>query len=99
MSERRNPTDSATERPLLPSDHAFVVQFQAGEGHGRVARAGRIEHLSSGQATHFALPEEMLSFARRVLAQLGTAEATRRGATIRQRLGRDRAQKKGEKRR
>ena len=46
----------------LPAQRAFVVQVhaQAEVAQGRLA--GRVEHVMSGQATHFASPEELLAF-------------------------------------
>ena len=58
----------ADESPLLPH-RAFVVQFRE---HADVARgqwAGRVEHVTSGQAAHFQSLEELLTFIARVLAQ------------------------------
>ena len=51
----------------LPAQRAFVVQVhaQAEVAQGRLA--GRVEHVVSGQATHFASPEELLAFIARVL--------------------------------
>jgi hypothetical protein len=52
----------------LPAQRAFVVQVhaQAEVAQGRLA--GRVEHVMSGQATHFASPEELLAFIARVLS-------------------------------
>jgi hypothetical protein len=58
---------SKLRRPSLPSDHAFVVQFRARSGRHRLASAGRVEHVRSGEAIHFASPDELLAFTRRVL--------------------------------
>jgi hypothetical protein len=48
---------------------AFVVHFRTNTniGHGQVA--GRVEHVVSGQNTHFDSLEELLTFITRVLAQ------------------------------
>src|SRR5262249_50735942 len=54
-------------RPSLPSDHAFVVQFRARSSRHRLASAGRVEHVRSGEAIHFGSPEELLAFTRKVL--------------------------------
>jgi hypothetical protein len=54
-------------RPALPSDHVFVVQFRARSRAHRLAAAGRVQHLRSGEAVHFDSPEELLAFTRRVL--------------------------------
>jgi hypothetical protein len=57
------------ESPLSPH-RAFVVQLreQADVEQGRWA--GRVEHVTSGQATHFQSLEEMVTFIRAVLASL-----------------------------
>jgi hypothetical protein len=56
-----------TESPLSPY-RAFVVQFrvETNVAQGRVR--GRVEHVVSGQATHFTSVEELLAFVARVLA-------------------------------
>ncbi len=57
-----------TERLAPLSIHrAFVVHFRTNSDvtHGRVA--GRVEHVASGQAMHFASLEELLAFIARVL--------------------------------
>jgi hypothetical protein len=59
------------EKELSLSPHrAFVVQFRAETdvAEGRVA--GRVEHVVSGQATHFASLDELLTFIARVLAKV-----------------------------
>ncbi len=52
----------------LPAQRTFLVQVhaQAEVAQGRLA--GRVEHVVSGQATHFASPEELLVFMARVLS-------------------------------
>jgi hypothetical protein len=55
------------ESPLSPY-RAFVVQFQAETDVAGGRCAGRVEHVVSGQATHFASVEELLAFITRVLA-------------------------------
>jgi hypothetical protein len=47
----------------LSADRAFVVHF-GGIGHGRTRFTGRVEHLASGRAMHFASLRELLSFVR-----------------------------------
>jgi len=56
-----------TESPLSPS-RAFVVQFRTETEITRGQIAGRVEHVRSGQATHFASLAELLAFFERVLA-------------------------------
>jgi hypothetical protein len=55
-----------TESPLSPY-RAFVVQFRAGTDITRGQLSGRVEHVVSGQATHFASLQELLAFIERVL--------------------------------
>jgi hypothetical protein len=52
----------------LPAQRAFLVQVhaQAKVAQGRLG--GRVEHVVSGQATHFASSEELLAFMARVLS-------------------------------
>lgn len=51
--------------PNLPSNRAFVVQFRSQPaGHP----AGRVEHVVSGQATHFDSWERLLGFIEQTLA-------------------------------
>ena len=55
--------------PRLSVRRAFVVQLhvEADIERGRVM--GRVEHVVSGQATHFGTLEELLVFMARVLAE------------------------------
>ena len=52
----------------LPTNRAFVVQFRAQPCGAPLGWEGRVEHVVSGQATHFHSLEELLAFIRRVLA-------------------------------
>ena len=54
----------------LPAHGAFVVQFgtETDVAHGRFV--GRIEHVVSGQTTHFHTLEACLAFVGRVLAHI-----------------------------
>ena len=54
-------------RPL-PTNRAFVVQLRAQLPAAPLSWDGRVEHVVSGQATHFHALEELLAFIRRVLA-------------------------------
>ena len=56
------------ESPLLPH-RAFVVQLREHADVERGQWAGRVEHVTSDQATHFQSLEELLAFIARVLAQ------------------------------
>ena len=55
-----------TESPLS-SYRAFVVQFHRGTNVARGCVKGRVEHVVSGQVTHFASLDELLAFIERVL--------------------------------
>ena len=62
------PQDTEESAPLSVH-YAFVVHFWTNSDvtQGRVA--GRVEHVVSGQSTHFDSLEELLAFMARVLAQ------------------------------
>lgn len=53
--------------PALPSNRAFVVQFSAQAGALPAWWSGRVEHLRSGQAIHFASWEQLQAFLSQVL--------------------------------
>lgn len=58
-----------TEDPSSLSPHrAFVVHFRTNSEVAQGRMAGRVEHVASGQATHFSSLEELLAFMGRVLA-------------------------------
>jgi hypothetical protein len=58
-----------SQSPLpLPTDRAFVVQLHAQPPGAPFAWDGRVEHVVSGQMTHFHSLEELLAFIYRVLA-------------------------------
>ena len=54
----------------LPAQRAFLVQVHVEADVAQARLAGRVEHVVSGQATHFASPEELLAFMARVLTTL-----------------------------
>ena len=54
--------------PPLPTNRAFVVQLRAQASGAPLAWEGRVEHVVSGQMTHFLSLKELLAFIRRVLA-------------------------------
>src|SRR5262245_2454838 len=57
-----------SEDPSALSPHrAFVVQFRAETDVEQGHCTGRVEHVVSGQATHFDSLEELLGFIARVL--------------------------------
>jgi hypothetical protein len=55
-------------QPTLPTDHAFLVQLRAQSPDSVMAWEGRVEHVVSGQVTHFHALEELLTFMQKVLA-------------------------------
>jgi hypothetical protein len=57
--------------PQLSPHYAFVVQFRTDVHLETGHMAGRVEHVVSGQATHFASLETLLAFMVRVLENLG----------------------------
>ena len=69
----------AENKPPLSPHWAFVVQFRAETEleHGRCA--GRVEHVVSGQATHFASLEELMAFMARVLTAVRTQHGGKSG--------------------
>jgi hypothetical protein len=50
------------ELPLLPAQRAFVIQFSVETEVQQNRFTGRVEHVMSGQATHFHSVEELLAF-------------------------------------
>jgi hypothetical protein len=56
----------------LPTNRAFVVQLRAQPPGAPFAWDGRVEHVVSGQATHFHSLEELVAFISRVLAGVQT---------------------------
>ena len=58
-----------SQLPLpLPTNRAFVVQLRTQPPKAPWSWDGRVEHVVSGQMTHFHSLEELLAFIRRVLA-------------------------------
>ncbi|HET8669454.1 MAG TPA: hypothetical protein VFM05_02155 [Candidatus Saccharimonadales bacterium] len=61
------PQEIETYAPL--SVHrAFVVHFRTNSDIAQGRVTGRVEHIASGQLTHFTSLEELLTFLGRVLA-------------------------------
>ena len=54
----------------LPADHAFVLQLQESHGRPESCRAGRVEHLATGDATRFTTTTELWDFVDEVLTGL-----------------------------
>lgn len=68
-----------SEDPAALSPYrAFVVQFRTETDLERGCCTGRVEHVVSGQATHFASLEELLAFMARVLATVRAPPPRRR---------------------
>ena len=63
------PQLSTGESPL-PVQRAFVVQLSAAADVSQGRFVGRVEHVRSGQATHFHSLAELLGFMARVLTGL-----------------------------
>ena len=61
------PQDAERLAPLSVH-HAFVVHFRVSSEVAQGQVAGRVEHVASGQSTHFASLEELLAFMGRALA-------------------------------
>jgi hypothetical protein len=60
-----------SQPPLpLPTNRAFVVQLRAQPPGAPLAWDGRVEHVVSGQKTHFHSLEELLACIGRILAGL-----------------------------
>jgi hypothetical protein len=65
-----NPVPQPPENKTSLSVHrAFVVHFRAEFDVARGQVAGRVEHVVSGQITHFHSLKDLLTFVARVLAQ------------------------------
>jgi hypothetical protein len=73
MSEKPTPAAGRSSddalAPLSPY-RAFVVQFRTTAGQVPGDFAGRVEHMTSGQATRFSSSEELLAFLTHVLTQV-----------------------------
>ena len=54
--------------PPLPANQAFVVRLRAQPPGAPFCWDGRVEHVVSGQMTHFHSLEELLAFICRVVA-------------------------------
>lgn len=62
-------------QPSLPANRAFVVQLHADIQIEWGDYKGRVEHLNSGAAAHFASAEELLAFITRTLTAQQQSEA------------------------
>ena len=54
--------------PMLPADHAFVVQLRKGTGLTAETVAGEVEHIVSGQSGEFHSFAELAAFMEQILA-------------------------------
>ena len=61
--------NSAAGACVLPRDRAFVVQLSAQAAATPEGFRGRVEHVASGQATHFHTVAACLAFMARVLRE------------------------------
>jgi len=59
---------------------AFVVHFRLSTDIAQGQIAGRVEHVVSGQSTHFDSLEELLAFIGRVLANMRAPPRRRRSS-------------------
>jgi hypothetical protein len=71
------PQDAERLAPLSVR-HAFVVHFRVNSEVARGRMAGRVEHVTSGQSTHFNSLEDLLVFMGRVLATVRAPPRRRR---------------------
>jgi hypothetical protein len=67
-------TRPADESPLSPH-RAFVVQLREQANVESGQWVGRIEHVTSGEATHFQSLQELQAFVVRVLASVAKTSA------------------------
>ena len=56
--------------PTFPTNRAFVVQLRTQPSGASLVWDGRVEHVVSGQMTHFHSLEEFVAFISRVLASV-----------------------------
>ncbi len=65
-------------QPGLPVNRAFAVQIHIDAKVGKAQLKGRVEHLTSGQATHFGSLEELHAFIIQVLTKQQKKKGDRR---------------------
>ena len=56
-----------TSQPAYPTQRAFVVQIHAEADMAQGEVRGRVEHIVTGQATHFETVEALVQFIVQVL--------------------------------
>ena len=59
---------TARDQPSLPTQRAFVVQLHSDSKLAKGQFKGRVEHIVSGQSTHFSSMKALKAFMQRVLA-------------------------------
>jgi len=59
---------TARNQPALPTHRAFVVQLHAESKIEKGQFKGKVEHIVSGQSTHFSSMKALKAFMQRVLA-------------------------------
>ena len=57
-------------QPTLPSNRAFVVQFRSSVADTTLQDIGRVEHVVSGQATHFDSWQDLQRFIEQTLGSV-----------------------------
>ena len=60
---------TARDQPSLPTQRAFVVQLHAESKIEKGRFKGRVEHIVSGQSTHFSSMKALKVFMRHVLTE------------------------------
>jgi hypothetical protein len=60
---------TARDQPSLPTQRAFVVQLHAESKIEKGQFKGRVEHIVSGQSTHFSTIKALKAFMHRVLTK------------------------------
>ena len=75
MPNRQPPNEGKSmtpHEPSLPTNRAFVVQFRSQPAVTPLHCEGRVEHVVSGQATHFHSLDELLTFMTQILTTMCT---------------------------
>ncbi len=75
-------TQPHPEKAPLSVQRAFVVHFRTNSDIARDQIEGRVEHVVSGQLSHFASLEELLAFIARVFDQQAEQGAGRRSGAM-----------------
>jgi hypothetical protein len=68
VETRQTPATETTHNPrALSPERAFVVLFHAPDGPNQPPSTGRVEHVSSGQTSHFESWPELIEFVARIV--------------------------------